>query len=94
MRVTSSEINAIRSVVAKYDNSAKIYLFGSRVYDDRKGGDIDLLIFSNKLSFNENLKIKVELKELLGDQRIDIIIAKDRSNPFVDLVYDESIRLS
>ena len=94
MRLSNSEIKVIRSVIAKYDNAAKVRLFGSRVDDNKRGGDIDLLVFSNKLRFEENIKIKAKLKELLGDQKIDIIIAKDRSNPFVDLVYDESIRIS
>jgi len=40
------------------------------------------------------MKIKVTLKELLDDQKIDVIIAKDISNPFVDLVYDESIQIN
>jgi predicted nucleotidyltransferase len=93
MRLSKSEIEVIRSIVSKYDTSAKIYLFGSRVFDNKRGGDIDLLIFSDKLKFDHTLKIKVELKKILGDQRIDIIIAKDKTNPFVDLIYDTSIRL-
>jgi predicted nucleotidyltransferase len=27
-----------------FGNNTKVYLFGSRVYDDKKGGDIDLYI--------------------------------------------------
>jgi predicted nucleotidyltransferase len=94
MRLANNEIKAIKSVIAKYDNHAEVYLFGSRIYDHKKGGDIDLLVFSDKLNFDKKLKIKSELKELLGDQKIDIIITKDRSNPFVDLVYDESVRIT
>jgi len=93
MRLSKFEIESIKSVVYKYDRLAKIHLFGSRIDDDKRGGDIDLLIFSNKLGFEENLNIKIELKELLGDQKIDIVIAKDRMNPFVDLITDKSIRL-
>ncbi len=29
-----------------FGNDSKLYLFGSRVYDDKKGGDIDLLLES------------------------------------------------
>ncbi len=94
MRLSKSEIKTIKKIIAWYDNTAEIHLFGSRVDDNKRGGDIDLLIFSNKLRFKENLKIKAKLKELLGDQKIDIIIAKDRSNPFVDLVYDKSIQIN
>ena len=94
MRLSKSEIEVIKSVVAKFDSSAKIHLFGSRTNDVKKGGDIDLLIFSKKIRFGENLKIKTELKKLLGDQKIDIIFTKDRSNPFVDMVFDESLKIN
>ena len=94
MRLKKNEIEKIKKVITKYDTHADIYLFGSRVDDDKKGGDIDLLVFSNKLTFNENLKIKIELKKILGDQRIDLIIKRDKSDPFVDLIFDSSIKLA
>ena len=94
MRLKKNEIEKIKKVITKYDRHADIYLFGSRVDDDKKGGDIDLLVFSNKLTFNENLKIKIELKKILGDQRIDLIIKRDKSDPFVDLTFDSSIKLA
>lgn len=94
MRLSKKEIETIKAVIAKYDRSAGVHLFGSRVDDKKKGGDIDLLVFSDNLNFNDNLKIKIELKEIIGDQKIDIIITHDRSDPFVDLIYDSSVKLS
>ncbi|RLA08440.1 MAG: hypothetical protein DRQ51_02245 [Gammaproteobacteria bacterium] len=42
-------------------NNDKIYLFGSRAVDDKKGGDIDVFIlFNNKYSFDELAKIQIE----------------------------------
>ncbi len=93
MRLSDIEKQTIASVIRGYDSAAIIRLFGSRVNDNKRGGDIDLLIFSNKLRFEDKLRISAKLKELLGDQKIDILIAKDRSNPFVDLVYDKSVRI-
>ncbi|MCL4547303.1 MAG: nucleotidyltransferase domain-containing protein [Bacteroidetes bacterium] len=94
MRLKKNEIEKIREVIGGYDRHADVYLFGSRVDDNKRGGDIDLLVFSNKLTFNENLKIKIELKKILGDQRIDLIIKRDKSDPFVDLIFDSSIKLA
>lgn len=94
MRLSRQEINIINSVITKYDSLASIRLFGSRTDDNKKGGDIDLLVFSNKINFDDKLKIYIELKEQLGDQKIDIIVAHDKTNPFVDLVYDTSLRLT
>ncbi len=93
MRLTNNETEKIIQVIKKYDRHADTYLFGSRVDDNKKGGDIDLLVFSNKLTFDENLKIKVELKEILGDQKIDLIIKRDKTDPFVNMIFDSSIKL-
>jgi predicted nucleotidyltransferase len=93
MRLIKKELEIIKTVIAKHDKSARIHLFGSRVSDSKRGGDIDLLVFSDKLKYDENLRIKIELKELLGDQKIDLVVAKDKSNPFIDLVYDSSERI-
>ena len=48
MRLTEQQIQTIKQVVVMLaGDSAKITLFGSRVDDTKKGGDIDLLIYSN-----------------------------------------------
>ncbi len=56
------------------DNKAKVYLFGSRVDDTKKGGDIDLLIISDKLEFGDKYKIYSKITHTLQDRKIDIII--------------------
>ncbi|MBU0455630.1 MAG: nucleotidyltransferase domain-containing protein [Gammaproteobacteria bacterium] len=43
MRLTPFEVQTIKSIIQKHDPNAKIYLFGSRVNDQARGGDIDLL---------------------------------------------------
>ena len=45
MRLTSEQIQAIRTDVAQVDGQgAQIWLFGSRVHDQARGGDVDLLL--------------------------------------------------
>ena len=41
MRLTSQEISIIKQSILDYIYEAKIILFGSRVYDEKKGGDYD-----------------------------------------------------
>ena len=55
------------------DKKAKVYLFGSRVDDTKKDGDIDLLIISDKLEFDEKYKIYSKITHTLEDRKIDII---------------------
>ncbi len=49
MRISNEEINVLKSKLAELSCDAKLYLFGSRLDDDKKGGDIDLLVLSDKL---------------------------------------------
>lgn len=44
MRLLDKEVNIIRSVIHDIDPDGKIYLFGSRRDDLRRGGDIDLFL--------------------------------------------------
>lgn len=53
MRLQSHETEVIKRTVRDFDKNAQIYLFGSRVDDSKKGGDIDLLIMSKKLTNTE-----------------------------------------
>jgi len=94
MRLTEFEKIAIKSVVSEYDHQADVYLFGSRTDDTKRGGDIDLLIMSNVLSAGDRGKIRWELCGRLGEQKIDILIAHDTSDPFVERAYKTGVILS
>jgi predicted nucleotidyltransferase len=74
MRLSQEEINIIKSNILKYIQDAKIILFGSRVYDYKKGGDIDIFVETNKnVSLKQQIKILVEL-ELKGiGRKVDMI---------------------
>jgi len=65
-------------------------LFGSRLRDDLRGGDIDLLIRSRKIGFMERLRLKLALKNVLGDQKIDIAVDRGRPSAFVKLILKEA----
>lgn len=84
MRLTQYEIKSIKKAFLETFKDGKIYLFGSRVDDTKKGGDIDLYIdLSGKLNINENVNKKsdfrLKLYDLIGEQKIDVIISKDKN---------------
>jgi predicted nucleotidyltransferase len=93
MRLKDSEQVAILSTVQYLDINARVYLFGSRVDDTKKGGDIDLLVMSDKLTRDDKRIIKMKLYELLGEQKIDLLIAADDSDPFVKLALETGVKL-
>lgn len=77
MRITEYEITAIKKLAQKiFGKGTIVYLFGSRVDDNKKGGDIDLFI-TNKEKSNLTILSKIEflteLKLIIGDQKIDVI---------------------
>ena len=78
MRLTNYEIFVIKTQVALiFGTNAKVYLFGSRVFDSKKGGDIDLLIVTAENTIYSREKtnlLNVNLILALGDQKIDIIV--------------------
>jgi predicted nucleotidyltransferase len=78
MRITENEITAIKKLAQKiFGKGTIVYLFGSRIDDNKKGGDIDLFI-TNKEKSNLTILSKVEflteLKLIIGDQKIDVIL--------------------
>lgn len=93
MRLTDEERAIIREAVLQCDPNAKIFLFGSRVDDNKKGGDIDLLILSDTLTFLDKGKIKFAIFEKLEEQRIDITISKDDADPFVRIALEKGVPL-
>jgi len=83
MRLTDRERNAIVSAVHRYDAQAQVYLFGSRVDDAKKGGDIDLLVRSASIGPAERRRIRRSICDAIGEQKIDILVAADLDNPFL-----------
>ncbi|WP_240454236.1 nucleotidyltransferase domain-containing protein [Halomonas sp. NO4] len=81
MRLTAEQVSHIHAAVTELLGSeARIYLFGSRVDDSRKGGDIDIYIETPSLPQPRSqlqAKLLRKLWQRLGTQRIDLLIRTD-----------------
>jgi uncharacterized protein len=81
MRLTPDEKDAITAAAREVlPMGVRVSLFGSRVDDSRRGGDIDLLIEpSAKLGPAEQIglcnRLTARLYRLMGERRIDIVLA-------------------
>ncbi len=76
MRLTEEERQIIKKAVQEvYGPTAVVRLFGSRVHDHLRGGDIDLHVEVTAPSDSPDRKgaLWLTLQDALGEQRIDII---------------------
>lgn len=76
MRLSEHTKTSIIAVFEQIFQKGAIYLFGSRVDDQQKGGDIDLFVVPKSLDNIANKKIAflVLLKQMIGEQKIDVVI--------------------
>ena len=94
MRLTQQEQQVICDSINRVDPEARILLFGSRVDDQARGGDIDILCLSNAINRQQRRLIRREMGDSLAGQKIDLIVAADSSKPFVRLVMTEAVALT
>ncbi len=96
MRLTKQQTHTIIQTVCRLAGmGAVVHLFGSRLNDQAKGGDIDLLIESDSpLSLIQRATIKMELELQLG-LSVDIV-SKSRgavATPFQIIAQYNSVQL-
>jgi predicted nucleotidyltransferase len=78
MRLTNKEIYEIKNNFRKnFSANDHLWLFGSRVNDAKKGGDIDLYI-ETSLTAQEAVKKEMtlvsDLWHAIGEQKIDVVL--------------------
>jgi hypothetical protein len=101
MRLSQTDVKAILDCFRNVSTpDVYLYLIGSRVDDNKRGGDIDLLaVFASddqRQQFSK-LDFVVSLKKSLGERRIDVTMAlkTDLDNdPFLKSVMPTAIKLS
>jgi predicted nucleotidyltransferase len=77
MRLLPREVAAIRKAVRDvFGPTARVRIFGSRVRDDLKGGDIDLFVEveSGQASVVREQRVRDLIAPTVEDLRIDIIL--------------------
>jgi len=79
MRLTPQQQSAIRATATEtFGEEANVWLFGSRVDDNKRGGDIDLLIETRQSDVAEIVRAELafltKLQMKLGEQKIDVLV--------------------
>jgi predicted nucleotidyltransferase len=94
MRLTAKEIYVLKNSLNQLDTNAHLYLFGSRVDDTKRGGDIDLLVVSDKLDKRSLRKLRLDFFEEFGEQKLDIILDDGKfQNIFNKMIFQKAILL-
>lgn len=91
MRLANEERSVINETIRQADADAQVYLFGSRVDNDARGGDIDLLVLSKKINLMTKLDILARLHRALGERKIDIAVYPDTTRPFPRMVIEVGV---
>ncbi len=82
MRLQPAEVKAIKAEAAAiFGPSVVVRLFGSRVDDARRGGDIDLYldVDADRCTLEREIKFQVRLEKILGERKIDVVLHPHRS---------------
>jgi predicted nucleotidyltransferase len=99
MRVTPEQIAAIRIGVSQLaGDAARVWLFGSRVRDDARGGDVDLMVELDE-AVTEPAQLSARLASLVSramyGRKVDVLIKAPNLKllPIHTIALNEGVRL-
>jgi predicted nucleotidyltransferase len=93
MRISDVEKDALINSIRQVDCNARIWLFGSRVDDSKRGGDIDIAVLSSNIHLSERMIIRRSIVDRIGEQKIDMIVSADGTEPFFRMAVETGIQL-
>jgi len=99
MRLTSSQIQTIKTTITLVLGFPyRLWLFGSRVDDQKRGGDIDLFIETDAIISNRAetiCRVYGALIMQLGERKLDVIIkdAQTENAPIFDIAKRTGVKL-
>lgn len=100
MRLTQQQIDSIKQATEEtFGPDVKVWLFGSRVDDTKRGGDIDLYVELPSIDPQHRHELEtsfwVRLQRALGERRIDIVTHLQGTplRPIDKQAHDTGVRL-
>ena len=103
MRITADQLRIVKTLSRKYfGEDARLWLFGSRVDDEKKGGDYDFLIETSLANPDEIISNKIDMITQLQssgpfeDEKIDIIVKRRQSSfdmPIYHIARQEGVQI-
>lgn len=99
MRLSEFEIDSIKNMAEQhFGKDVQVYLFGSRVNNQKRGGDIDLFIRTSQditLTTRAKIEFVSNLIERIGEQKIDVVLENQiaESSGFLRTIYQTAIKI-
>ena len=95
MRLTPKQHQAIKKYFLEVFQDGEIYLFGSRIDDKKKGGDIDLYIRTKDKQnlVQKKLDFLVKLKREIGEQKIDVVFDRGLQRAIDSIAMEKGVAL-
>jgi predicted nucleotidyltransferase len=100
MRLNTEQIQTIKKEAAHFFGAqAEVWLFGSRVDDAAKGGDIDLYVRATSGDADElansRFAFLARLKRRMGDRKIDLVLQREGGEvlPIYQLARQQGVQL-
>ena len=92
MRLQEKEVRLLKEKLMSMSSEAKLYLFGLRADDMKRGGDIDLLVVSKKLTKRD---LRIAFFKQFGEQKMNILLDDGTfTNPFHKMILQQAVELS
>ena len=94
MRLDAEQTSALEYALGLITD--EVYLFGSRLDPAKKGGDIDLLVFSKQDSFQLSQQITLRFFEKC-EEKIDVVVMDpnrltDEQQAFLNLIEKQRLK--
>jgi len=100
MRLSSAQIEAIKQETEHFFGAqAEVWLFGSRVDDAAKGGDIDLYVDTHLADADHlaaaRFAFLARLKRRIGDGKVDLVLQRAGGEvlPIYEMARQQGLRL-
>ncbi len=100
MRLSSAQIEAIKQETEHFFGAqAEVWLFGSRVDDKQRGGDVDLYVESGMRDASQIVAARfaflAQLKRRIGDGKIDLVLKREGGEvlPIYEIAKQHGVKL-
>ena len=95
MRLSVTELDAVRTILGELDPAGRVYLYGSRALDNHRGGDIDIYLqASRSIDIKTRLRTQYRLQQAC-DTKVDLLVKNPEqiSQPIHQIAIEQGVLL-